>query len=147
VVVFRLAPFFQYKRSAIKKNCYLADDLKVDMPASSSSSTAGNGRLDVTAVRATGRAATSGCRCLLGLDNFTWVRHFTRKMAAAHKYATQAIQSFRSSSKNGSADEANTLLTIADEARANAYAPYSNFHVGAAVLCEDGSIVTGISLR
>jgi len=72
---------------------------------------------------------------------------FTRKMAAAHKYATQPNQSFRSSPKNGSADEANTLLTIADEARANAYAPYSNFHVGAAVLCEDGSIVTGISLR
>ncbi len=35
------------------------------------------------------------------------------------------------------------LLAKAKEVLANAYAPYSNFNVGAAVLLEDGTIVTG----
>lgn len=35
------------------------------------------------------------------------------------------------------------LLAKAKEVLANAYAPYSNFNVGAAVLLEDGIIVTG----
>ena len=35
------------------------------------------------------------------------------------------------------------LLELAQEASANAYAPYSNFHVGAAALLRDGRAVTG----
>jgi cytidine deaminase len=35
------------------------------------------------------------------------------------------------------------LVAAAIAAAGNAYAPYSNFHVGAALLLEDGSIVTG----
>jgi cytidine deaminase len=35
------------------------------------------------------------------------------------------------------------LIEKADEASKNAYAPYSNFFVGAALLLEDGEIVTG----
>ncbi|WP_420400743.1 cytidine deaminase [Flagellimonas sp.] len=35
------------------------------------------------------------------------------------------------------------LLTAAEEARENAYAPYSNFKVGAAVLLENGEVVIG----
>jgi len=35
------------------------------------------------------------------------------------------------------------LVKIGEEASADAYAPYSNFQVGAAVLLEDGSIVKG----
>ena len=36
-----------------------------------------------------------------------------------------------------------TVMTQAIEARKNAYAPYSNFHVGAAVLLENGEIIIG----
>lgn len=43
-------------------------------------------------------------------------------------------------------DEA-TLLRAAREALARAYAPYSRFPVGAAILCEDGSIVTGCNVE
>jgi cytidine deaminase len=35
------------------------------------------------------------------------------------------------------------LVKAAIAAAGNAYAPYSNFHVGAALLLDDGSIVTG----
>jgi cytidine deaminase len=35
------------------------------------------------------------------------------------------------------------LVKAAIAAASNAYAPYSNFHVGAALLLDDGSIVTG----
>lgn len=35
------------------------------------------------------------------------------------------------------------LMRIAHEAREKAYAPYSNFQVGAAILLEDGTVVTG----
>ena len=41
-----------------------------------------------------------------------------------------------------SAEDAH-LLEMAIQARENAYAPYSNFSVGAAVLLEDGTIVLG----
>lgn len=39
------------------------------------------------------------------------------------------------------------LLDAAKAARANAYAPYSNFAVGAAVRAEDGTIVTGCNVE
>ena len=32
------------------------------------------------------------------------------------------------------------LMLLAEKARENAYVPYSNFKVGAALLCSDGSV-------
>ncbi len=39
------------------------------------------------------------------------------------------------------------LVSYALEARKNAYAPYSNFKVGAAVLTDDGKIFTGCNIE
>lgn len=39
------------------------------------------------------------------------------------------------------------LCEAAKQAAHNAYAPYSNFHVGAALLMNDGSIVTGANFE
>ncbi|MCR5686711.1 MAG: cytidine deaminase [Lachnospiraceae bacterium] len=41
----------------------------------------------------------------------------------------------------------NGLIKAAFEARKNAYAPYSNFKVGAALLCDDGSVVKGANIE
>ena len=40
-----------------------------------------------------------------------------------------------------------TLCNKAKEAMKNAYAPYSAFKVGAALLCDDGSIYTGCNIE
>tara|TARA_R110002051_G_scaffold94647_4_gene164529 strand:- start:21 stop:503 length:483 start_codon:yes stop_codon:yes gene_type:complete len=40
-------------------------------------------------------------------------------------------------------NEDQVLMNSAVEARANAYAPYSNFHVGAAVLLANGEVIIG----
>ena len=40
-----------------------------------------------------------------------------------------------------------SLLQRAREARANAYAPYSNFPVGAALLAMDGRVFTGVNVE
>ena len=40
-----------------------------------------------------------------------------------------------------------TLLRMAHDAMKNAYVPYSNFSVGAALLCEDGSVYTGCNVE
>lgn len=42
---------------------------------------------------------------------------------------------------------AERLLQAAIVARKNAYCPYSHFAVGAALLCEDGNIVTGCNVE
>lgn len=42
---------------------------------------------------------------------------------------------------------AKELLNIAVQAREGAYAPYSNFFVGAALLCADGEIFTGANVE
>lgn len=39
------------------------------------------------------------------------------------------------------------LLDMAKSARKNAYAPYSNFYVGAALLAESGNIYTGCNVE
>ena len=39
------------------------------------------------------------------------------------------------------------LLKMANDARANAYCPYSKFPVGAALLCSDGTVFTGVNVE
>ena len=39
------------------------------------------------------------------------------------------------------------LIAAARDAASHAYAPYSNYHVGAALLLDDGSIVTGANFE
>ena len=41
----------------------------------------------------------------------------------------------------------NELIDAAMKVRGNAYAPYSNFQVAAALLCADGEIITGINME
>ena len=44
-------------------------------------------------------------------------------------------------------DQKRELISRAHAVRRNSYAPYSNFHVGAAVLMEDGEIFTGANVE
>ena len=46
-----------------------------------------------------------------------------------------------------SKDKLELLATEARKAADKAYAPYSNFRVGAALLCDDGSIITGVNVE
>ena len=39
------------------------------------------------------------------------------------------------------------LLALADAAAARAYAPYSNLHVGCAVLARDGRVIEGVNVE
>jgi cytidine deaminase len=42
---------------------------------------------------------------------------------------------------------AEELLTVADAAAERAYAPYSQFHVGCAVLTRDGRVIEGVNVE
>jgi cytidine deaminase len=42
---------------------------------------------------------------------------------------------------------ADILYGLAEQAAKNSYSPYSRFRVGAALLCEDGSVVTGANIE
>ena len=44
-------------------------------------------------------------------------------------------------------NEMETLFKEAQKAAQKAYAPYSRFRVGAALLCEDGTVVTGVNVE
>lgn len=46
-----------------------------------------------------------------------------------------------------SEDEKNELIRVACEVREKAYAPYSNYRVGAALLSEEGKIFTGVNIE
>ena len=41
----------------------------------------------------------------------------------------------------------NELVQMALDARKNSYSPYSNYKVGAALLCEDGTVYTGCNVE
>ena len=45
------------------------------------------------------------------------------------------------------ANNAESLLVQARQAAKRAHCPYSNFHVGAAVRCEDGSVIDGCNIE
>ena len=45
------------------------------------------------------------------------------------------------------ADQKTSLINAASNAMINAYAPYSKFHVGAAILADDGNIYTGCNVE
>lgn len=44
-------------------------------------------------------------------------------------------------------EDRDALMSLAREAAGSAYAPYSQFHVGAALLMGDGSVVTGANVE
>ncbi len=46
-----------------------------------------------------------------------------------------------------STEQAVALLTAAQQATRYAYAPYSHFPVGAALLCADGTIISGVNVE
>lgn len=47
----------------------------------------------------------------------------------------------------GMSDRKNTLIEAAHKAAEEAYAPYSDYQVGAALLFEDGAIITGTNVE
>ncbi len=46
-----------------------------------------------------------------------------------------------------SIEERQSLIALANEARRQAYAPYSNYHVGAALRTKSGRIFTGVNVE
>lgn len=58
-----------------------------------------------------------------------------------------AVYGSETSGQTGGYDIWKHLMELAKEASSRSYAPYSGFHVGAALLCEDGSIYTGVNIE
>ncbi|GAM25273.1 hypothetical protein SAMD00019534_084480 [Acytostelium subglobosum LB1] len=46
-----------------------------------------------------------------------------------------------------SQEELNKMIKVASDAKSKAYCPYSHFRVGAALLCEDGTIFSGCNVE
>jgi cytidine deaminase len=46
-----------------------------------------------------------------------------------------------------SGEQQATLMDLAEEARAHSYSPYSHYAVGAALLCQDGSVYQGCNIE
>lgn len=44
-------------------------------------------------------------------------------------------------------EQMDALFLEAQKAAENAYAPYSKFRVGAALLCDDGTVITGVNVE
>ena len=63
--------------------------------------------------------------------------------ATAQKSGTLTVSLYDEVAFVSSADDIRQMLVRCVEAKKYAYCPYSHFPVGAALLCEDGSIYTG----
>jgi cytidine deaminase len=78
-----------------------------------------------------------------------FLRTETIKMLSLPYYKSRFMESYeiktvvRKMRTEELTDEARRWMALATEAAAKAYAPYSHFHVGAAVTLSDGTVVTG----
>lgn len=70
---------------------------------------------------------------------------FNTYLLKYYQYMKQASKKidFQELQKSDLSPEQSQLISLAEEATKSAYAPYSNFRVGAAVLLDNGEIVTG----
>ena len=92
--------------------------------------------------RETGYLLTHAMFHLMGYDHMN--DHDRMIMRAHEKAAMNAVGLFREE-ENRLTDE--ELITLAYEAREFAYAPYSEYKVGAALLCEDGRVFKGCNIE
>jgi len=72
----------------------------------------------------------------------------SRLKNSAHSWGSSTFQSGETVLKNITTDQINSIIDAAIAVRGNAYAPYSNFFVGAAVLLADGeTIISGCNVE
>jgi cytidine deaminase len=67
--------------------------------------------------------------------------------ASGSVYSKQLAMSSDAVANSLSPSELEQLRKLAESAAANSYSPYSHFRVGAALLLEDGTIVTGCNVE